>query len=67
MKAGLRYRDNSTIASGVVITLESEGMFFTTELDVNGTFEANIPGDRNSTMLAFNTLNNYGMGMDNNS
>ena len=55
--------DNSTIASGVVITLESEGMFFTTETDVNGTFEVNIPGDRNFTMLAFNTLNNYGMGM----
>ena len=38
-------------------------MFFTTETDVNGTFEVNIPGDREFTMLAFNTLNNYGKGM----
>ena len=26
-------------------------MFFTTETDVNGTFEVNIPGDREFTML----------------
>ena len=56
-----RYRDNSTIASEYN-NIGIEGMFFATETDVNGTFEVNIP-ETEFTMLAFNTLNNYGMGM----